>query len=278
MPFLADNMDGQLPKTIYYCWFGHGKLSNTALNCLESWKEHAPGFQIIRCDEEMFDVQSHPWTKAAYAASKYAYVSDYVRFWLIYNNGGVYMDLGSELVRDIGQLCEDLSPFTAIEECSQTATPGLIMSAPCHNSLIAEVLDVYDSLSFSDEPDFLEAHTVNKIFTSCLESRGFTREDIFQKVGEWTVLPSMAFNPVFGLGGYHIKKDTYSVHHYSGSWVEPKFQMKRKLVQSLSPYVGRRIAQVIGRIVAEVKYEGVYSGLKNLVNVAKCAIQRKIVK
>ena len=115
-------MAEETPKTIYYCWFGRGELSATAKKSLASWGRYAPGYRIVRCDEDFFDVESHPWTKAAYEAGKYAYVADYVRFWAIYNFGGVYMDLGSELVRDITQLCETWLPFSAIEELLRTAT------------------------------------------------------------------------------------------------------------------------------------------------------------
>lgn len=263
------------PKAIYYCWFGRGELSKTAKKCMESWEKYAPGYRIVRCDEDVFDVDSHPWTKAAYEAGKYAYVADYVRFWAIYNFGGVYMDLGSELVRDISLLCETCSPFSAIEECSNTANTGLIIASPRRNSVIADVLASYDSLDFSDDPRFLGAHTVNEIFTKVLETRGFTRADLLQKVGEWTLLPSSAFNPVYGFGGYHIKKNTFSVHHYSGSWLEPKFKTKKKIVHALSPFIGRRAAQILGRTVAEVKYDGVLGGARNLFDVARGVRDRR---
>ncbi len=268
-------MAEETPKTIYYCWFGRGELSATAKKSLASWGRYAPGYRIVRCDEDFFDVESHPWTKAAYEAGKYAYVADYVRFWAIYNFGGVYMDLGSELVRDITQLCETWSPFSAIEELSRTATTGLIVASPRHNPVIAEALAAYDSMTFSSEPGFLQAHTVNEVFTKPLEDRGFVRKDVLQEVGEWTLFPSSAFNPVYGFGGFHVKKDTYSVHHYSGSWVEPKFKTKRKIVQVLSPFIGRRTAQIVGRTVAEIKHNGLHDGMKNLAGVVKGVGERR---
>ena len=223
----------------------------------------------------MFKVESHPWTKAAYEAGKYAYVADYVRFLLIYNYGGVYMDLGSELIRSIAPLCDESSPFSAIEELSRTANPGLILASPPHNPVLAKVLAVYDSMEFSNDAGFLQDHTVNEVFTRVLEARGFARKDMRQEIGEWTLLPSVAFNPVYGFGGYHVKKDTYSVHHYSGSWVEPKFKIKKRIVKALSPFVGRRVAQVIGRTVGELKYNGVLDGVKNLADVAKEVGERR---
>lgn len=265
----------ETPKTIYYCWFGRGELSATAKKCLASWERYAPGYRIVCCDEDVFDIGSHPWTKAAYAAGKYAYVADYVRFWAIYNFGGVYMDLGSELVRDITQLCETCSPFSAIEELSRTATTGLIVSAPSHDPIMGDALAAYDSLRFSDNPDFLRAHTVNEIFTGVLEAHGFVREDVMQMVGEWTLLPSSAFNPVYGFGGYHIKKDTYSIHHYSGSWVEPKYRIKRDVVRRCSPFLGRRLSQILGRILMELSDGGPVEGTKRILGVVREKVSKE---
>lgn len=266
--------EGVVPKVIHYCWFGHGELSQTARKCLASWERYAPGYEIRRCDESVFDVDAHAWTRAAYAAGKYAYVADYARFWLVYHHGGVYMDLGSELVRDVAGLIAGTAPFSAIEEGSRTATPGLIMAAPAYSPLLASVLARYDALEFCDSPEFLDTHTVNEIFTQELERRGFVREDRLQQVGEWTLLQSDAFNPVYGFGGFHIRKGTYGVHHYSASWAEPKFRTKRAIVDRLAPFVGRRAAQIVGRTVAEVKHEGFASGMRNLYEVACNAAKR----
>lgn len=265
--FSGSSESETMPMTIYYCWFGGGELSPIAKKCLSSWEKYAPGFDVVRCDEKMFDVESHPWTKAAYSAGKYAYVADYVRFWAIYNFGGAYMDLGSELIRDITPLFGTSVPFSAIEEQSKTATPGLVMAAKRHNPLIGEVLSEYDSMGFSDNPDFLRKHTVNEVFTKLLEKHGFEREDILQKIDGWTLLPSSTFNPVYGFGGYHVKKDTYSIHHYSGSWIEPKRRIKRDVVRKCSPFLGRRLSQILGRILMELSDGGPVEGTKRILGV-----------
>ena len=51
-----------------------------AEQCLASWKEHMPDWQIMRWDEETFDIAAAPlYVQQAYAARKFAFVSDYVR-------------------------------------------------------------------------------------------------------------------------------------------------------------------------------------------------------
>lgn len=244
------------PKIIHYCWFGHGEIPKAAKCTLASWERYAPGFEIRRCDENAFDIHSCEWTDKAYQAKKYAFVSDYVRFRLLYEYGGIYMDLGSELIKDISELVKASSPFSAIEESSKTIAAGLITAAPPHDPAIAAVIARYEALSFCDTSEFLAKHTVNAMFTSELEKLGFVREDREQKVGQWTLLSSSAFNPVYGFGGYHIKKDTYSIHRSTGSWMGKKYQVKKKVVNRLAPIIGRRAAQVLGRIVGEVKENG----------------------
>lgn len=268
-------MTTSTPKIIHYCWFGHGELSEQAKKALVSWERYAPGYEIRRCDEFTFDVNCCEWTRKAYEAKKYAFVADYARFRMVHDFGGVYMDLGSELVRDITELVETCSPFSAIEELSRTATTGLIVAAPPRDPVVASCLAYYESTDFSDDPAFLESNTVNWVFTRELEKLGYVLMDCRQQVGEWTLLPSIAFNPVYGLGGYHIKKDTYSVHHYSASWSEPKMKMKYGLVQRLSPFLGRRLSQVVGRVYAEVHEEGLLNGLQNCIGVARQVTDRR---
>lgn len=263
-----------VPNTIYYCWFGRGDLPETALRSLRSWESYAPGFEIRRCDEDVFDVHSCAWTRWAYEAKKYAFVADYVRFRMLYDHGGVYMDLGSELIKDISSLVEACSPFSAIEEASRTVSAGLIIAAPPRDPVIASVLSRYESMSFMDDSAFLSSHTVNEILTAELETRGFTREDKVQRVGNWTILPSSAFNPVYGLGGYHVTKETYSVHRYTGSWTEPKIQIKKRIVNTYAPFLGRRAAQILGRIVGEFRTNDAPRALGNLLGVARDKVEK----
>ncbi|MDN0064730.1 glycosyltransferase family 32 protein [Collinsella ihumii] len=265
----------EVPKIIHYCWFGGGELSKSAKKTLASWERFAPGFEIRRCDETTFDVTSCDWTRKAYDAKKYAFVADYARFKMIYDYGGVYMDLGSKLIRDITSLVEDYSPLSAIEELSRMVAPGLILVARPHDPVVASVLSRYEVMSFIDDPEYLIRNTVNDVFVAELEKLGYSHKDEWQTVGDWTLLPSSAFNPVYGIGGYHIKRDTYSIHQSSGSWTEPELRVKQKIVRLLAPFLGRRIAQIIGRTIGEIKVKGIRNGAISLFNVTRDVMTRE---
>lgn len=81
-----------IPKIIHYCWFGNNAYPENIKNCMLSWGKILKDYQIRRWDESNFDVHYNKYTKQAYNAKKYAFVSDYARLWALYNYGGVYMD------------------------------------------------------------------------------------------------------------------------------------------------------------------------------------------
>lgn len=82
-----------IPKIIHYCWFGGNPLPTDVKRCIESWKKMCPDYEIKRWDESNFDVNAHPFTKAAYEAKAWAFVSDYARLKVVCDNGGIYLDV-----------------------------------------------------------------------------------------------------------------------------------------------------------------------------------------
>ena len=161
-----------MEQIIHYCWFGRKQLSQHALDVIETWKKYAPGYEIKCWNEDNFNVNDHPFTKAAYESEKMAFVSDYVRFWAVYNYGGIYMDLGSELIKDIRGLVSSYKCISAIEKSTCTVNSGLFLSCEKHDSLAGEVLSKYDALEYVDSDDFRLKHTVNEMFTQIITCTG----------------------------------------------------------------------------------------------------------
>ena len=59
-----------------------------------------PDYEIIRWDESNFDVGQHPFVREAYKAKVWAFVSDYARLKVVYDNGGIYLDTDVETLRN----------------------------------------------------------------------------------------------------------------------------------------------------------------------------------
>ena len=86
-----------IPKIIHYCWFGGNPKPEIIEKCIASWKKYCPDWEIIEWNESNYDVNAHPYTKEAYEAKKWAFVSDVARLEVIMQFGGIYLDTDVEL-------------------------------------------------------------------------------------------------------------------------------------------------------------------------------------
>jgi mannosyltransferase OCH1-like enzyme len=77
-----------IPRKIHYCWFGKGQMPKRLADCIKTWELVMPDYQIVRWDETNCDIESIPFTAEAYAAKKWAFVSDYFRLAALYTEGG----------------------------------------------------------------------------------------------------------------------------------------------------------------------------------------------
>ena len=106
-------MEQKIPKIIHYCWFGGNPLPDIVQKCIESWKKYCPDYEIIKWDESNFDVNCCDYAKEAYEAKKWAFVSDYCRFYVLNKQGGIYLDTDVELIKPIDNLLD----FFKNDEC-----------------------------------------------------------------------------------------------------------------------------------------------------------------
>ena len=96
-----------IPKVIHYIWLGGNPLPKIAEKCIESWKKFCPDYEIKRWDETNLDVNQYQFAKDAYDAKKFAFVSDVFRTEILYNEGGIYLDIDVELIKSIDDILQD---------------------------------------------------------------------------------------------------------------------------------------------------------------------------
>ena len=134
-----------IPKVIHYCWFGGKPLPKLAKKCLASWKKFCPDYEIIRWDESNFDVNGCDYSREAYEAKKWAFVSDYARLKVIVDNGGIYMDTDVEVVKPLDEFLSH-EAFSGFEN-PRSITTG-IMACEKGFAPFAEMLNEYYTQHF----------------------------------------------------------------------------------------------------------------------------------
>jgi mannosyltransferase OCH1-like enzyme len=210
-----------IPKVIHYCWFGKGEFSPLIHKCISSWKKYCPDFQIIEWNESNFEINSNYWTKEAYDKKKYAFVSDYVRLFVLYNYGGIYLDTDVELTRNIDEFLVH-EAFSGFENDKYVPT-GIIGSIP-KNTIIKEFLDYYNDLHFINDDGSIKDVPNVRIMTEILGNHGFKANNKFQNFNGFCIYPRTYFCPIDANGNRDFSKNTYCIHHFSSSWRTEKEQ------------------------------------------------------
>ena len=142
-----------IPKIIHYCWFGGNDKSELVERCISSWKKYCPDYKIIEWNENNYNVNKNKYTKYAYERQKWAFVSDYVRLYVIYKYGGIYMDTDVEVVKNLDKFLKYES-FSGFE--STKYIPTGIMGGEKNSRWIKYLLSYYDNKSFINEDGTLD--------------------------------------------------------------------------------------------------------------------------
>lgn len=235
-----------IPKIIHYCWFGHKPLPPMAKRCIESWKKYLPDYEIKEWNEDNFDVNIIPYTKEAYEAKKYAFVSDYARFWILYKYGGLYFDTDVEVIRNMDHIVKD-GPFMGFEQPREEVkrqggngvygvAPGLGLGVNPGLGLYKELLDYYSELHFLDEDGKPYPVTIVKHTTDMLIKKGLKPNNELQHVDGVSIYPWDVFCPQSSYTNKtHISSNTVSIHLYSDSWNSPYNKIKKNVIRIIGP-------------------------------------------
>lgn len=227
-----------IPKVIHYCWFGRNPLPDSAQRCIASWKSFFPDYEVRRWDETNFEINSIPYISEAYNASKYAFVSDYARFVILYHYGGLYFDTDVEIIRPFRSILERGSFMGREAGTNGKVAPGLGLGFEPGNSLLYEIIQKYKTLHFLNNDGSLNQKTVVDYTTELLIDRGLIMDDTIQEIDSVTFYPTEYFCPMDSTTGIiRVTPNTVSIHHYDCSWLNHK-TIKWKL-HLLKNYVNR---------------------------------------
>ena len=234
-----------IPKTIHYCWFGHSPLPELARKCIASWHKYLPDYEIKEWNEDNFDVNIVPYTAEAYRDGKYAFVSDYARFWVLYRYGGIYFDTDVEVIRPMGDIIErgnfmgfETDPTPSCRKADASAAsvnPGLGLGVAPGLGLIKKMLDFYEGRHFVFETNMRNQITVVHIATEVLLKCGLKMVQGIQKVeDDCYIYPAEYFCPInVTTGRLHVTPNTRTIHHYAGTWTNRKFFLSELLKRIL---------------------------------------------
>ena len=226
-----------IPKKIHYCWFGGNKKPKAIEKCINSWKEVLSDYEIIEWNESNFDINSNKFIKEAYNLKKYAFVSDFVRLYALYNFGGIYLDTDVEVFKKFDCFLNEES-FWGFEEKNRIATSTI--GCKKGNKLIKEFLDSYKNRSFISEDGEIDVTPNVCTITELIVKYGGILNGEYQKInGIATIYEQEYFSPYDYINCYMKKtSNTYAVHHFYKSWIPFTSKIKSNLKIIVAKIIG----------------------------------------
>ena len=203
-------------------------MPDLAIKCIASWKKYLPDYEIKEWNESNFDVYQSAYVAEAYKLKKYAHVSDYARFWILYNYGGIYFDTDVEVIRPIDDILEKGS-FMGFE-CQQ-GTPfdnpkgnlaaGLGLGVAKGHPFFEKMVNYYNHHHYIR----WNGKNTGNVTLKVTNELDFDHKKILDGgivyVDDLFVYPEEYFCPI----NYYTKEtkitsNTRTIHHYMESWVK----------------------------------------------------------
>ena len=258
-----------IPKIIHYCWFGGNPLPELAQKCIASWRKYLPDYEIwqwserplhenetLRYENENnlfdrvmeFDVEMIPYTAEAYRQKKYAFVSDYARFWILYKYGGIYFDTDVEVIRPLDEIiaqgnfmgCElnpdgENDPQKYAPRYAFAVNPGVGLCMEKEHPFIKTMLEKYAQLEY-ETPVFPWGKTIVAYTTEELCKLGLKNVQGIQDVQGMKIYPSEYFSPINIISNrLHVTEKTVSIHRFTGTWGDKRHHSWKEFLRYYMP-------------------------------------------
>lgn len=239
-----------ISKIIHYCWFGRSEMPDLVKQCIASWRKYMPDWEYRLWDEtslaesikktssspflnegEQTPLLNPPtkgdedwlgfmpaYVKEAYAAKKYAFVSDYVRLWALEREGGLYMDVDFEIYKPFDDLMGKYDAFAGYEGSKRNPIMMGVIAAKAHHPWIQGMLHTYNQRSFIKADGSYDMTPNTGYFLDWMQKLGFVADGKEKDFMGVHILPVECFCPVLTTGENCRCERTYCEHKGLHSW------------------------------------------------------------
>lgn len=221
--FINHNCRINTPK-IHSFWFSGEEKPELYKRCLDSWYRLCPEFEIIEWSTKNYDVTKNQYMLEAFERRKWAFVSDYARLDVLYQYGGIYMDMDVELLASPVKLLNADSFFCRQEDGFIELGSGF--GAQSGDFLIGEMLDTYKNRKLIMEDGTMDMTPQPEWLSGILNKHGLGKAYDSQVINNRLILSNDYIT--CSTGGDPTKTAKLGVHWHNGGWLDEK---NRKLIQ-----------------------------------------------
>ncbi|MCM1140845.1 MAG: glycosyl transferase [Muribaculum sp.] len=233
-----------IPKVIHFCWMSEDPFPEKIQFCIESWKKFLPDYEIKRWSYQNFPRGKSKWVDQAFDAKRYAFAADYIRFYALYTEGGIYLDSDVEVLKSFNDML-GLDYFVC-EEYIKDRIEAAVMGFRKGNRFCKMMLDYYSNRSFVSNEGRLDTKVLPSIFNELLlensiQIRRVERieevEHLMNSDKTFALLTNDYFSPKdTKTDEIKLTSNTHSIHHFANSWWKDhqrKYSLWERLINRL---------------------------------------------
>ena len=226
-----------IPKKIHYCWFGRNSFSPLIEECILTWKEKLPEYEIKLWNEDNIP-KNNEYVNKMLEEKKYAFAADYIRFYALFTEGGIYLDIDMEVVKSFDNLLN--------QQCFLGYESKKLVSA----GVIAGVKDFYffEWVMNAIEDNYVQIQEVEalpRIITKVLIDKNLFDSDIklYGKEYFYPYNPYDSENKRKIMMYKDVTPHTYAIHHWNFSWYTPQ-NVFQKFFKRIKKSIKKRVVKI----------------------------------
>lgn len=251
-----------IPKIIHYCWLSNNPIPQDLQIYMSSWNKFLPDYEFIHWNFDRFPKSKSKWVSDAFDNKKYAFAADYIRLYALYHYGGIYLDMDVEVLKPYGDMLS-LQTMIGYENSKSEGLEVAAFGVEKNSPWVKMCLDHYDQRAFVNPDGSFNDQPLPGVIKYLLLENGYelipvtTIDEAGKFNGKYIpVFPMEFFSPKNHVTGTINKtKQTYTIHHFAGSW-EPLWQQYEKRIWHS---IGLRDMRLLLRLKNLFKYGSIKS-------------------
>lgn len=234
-----------IPKIIHYIWLGNAPFPKQIEDCIKSWEIHMPDWEIKLWNENSIKDIKSIWLSECMKEKKWAFASDYIRMYALYNYGGIYLDTDFKVFKSFDNILDNKAFIGReknihIKGYMKTCVDltSYCFGAEKGNVFIKDCLDYYKNRHFFQSsqkwlPINFRYNMTNLSYIMCEIAKLHGFKDTFlspqlQQLKALTIFPHKYF------GDNKLSSASYGSHLSIGSWRDsipeiPRYTIKYKI-------------------------------------------------
>lgn len=241
-------------KKIHRIYFGFDGKPDPYQGYLSTWTAQLPGYEICHWNASNLPVNQCFFSRMMFELKDHAFLSDYFRWWVLREHGGIYLDADIELVNGLkfNQIIEDLESDSVlhavigIDNKNGGWYTGHSMACKPQSELASFMCEVYEGLGhvslWRRKIFYFMAPQITALYFA---TKGWNADGMGSSPGlndpvvrfGVKIYPQDYFSPMtphveHGVGSFVIDsytENTVLCHHFSCSWHDDNSPYKKQV-------------------------------------------------